>query len=318
MYRLLGSMPHLLTPIRCTPQYYHKIWGGGRLAPTGGDKHIGEVWLLSALAGQETPTEGDDYEGASLDALVTRYGDRLLGRGQTARCGGAFPLLIKLLDAKTDLSVQVHPSPDEGGKDEIWYFLETEPTSHICLGLTEPMTADALRSVIERGDLMHYLHWEPVRPGEAIALPAGTIHALGAGSMLIEVQDTSDTTYRLYDYDRVDDSGTRRTLHIEEALRSATLEPHRLDARHLPLGTPRFVCRELVVTREAPQTITTDGTSCAILVGISGSIELGGDSAGSWQLAPHEALLLPAETLPMQVASGEGKALMITLTPAEL
>ena len=284
----------------------------------GGDKHIGEVWLLSALAGQETPTEGDDYEGASLDALVTRYGDRLLGQGQTARCGEAFPLLIKLLDAKTDLSVQVHPSPDEGGKDEIWYFLETEPTSRICLGLTEPMSADALRTVIERATLMDYLHWEPVRPGEAIALPAGTIHALGAGSMLIEVQDTSDTTYRLYDYDRVDDSGAKRTLHIEEALRNATLEPHRLDARHLPLGTPRFVCRELTATPDSAQVITTDGTSCAILVGISGSIELSGETSGSWQLAPHEALLIPAETLPMQVAPSEGKALMITLTPAEL
>ena len=310
-------MSRKLTPIRCTPQYYHKIWGGGHLAPTGGDKQIGEVWLLSALIGQETPTEDADYEGASLDALVVRYGDRLLGRGQTVRCGGVFPLLIKLLDAAADLSVQVHPSPEEGGKDEVWYFLETEPTSRICLGLTELMTADALRSVIERGDLMHYLHWEPVRPGEAIALPAGTIHALGAGSMLIEVQDTSDTTYRLYDYDRVDDEGARRTLHIEEALRSATLGPHKLASRQLPLGTPRFVCHEVTAKPNSSQLITTDGTSCAILVGISGSLTLSGDESEAWRLAPHEALLIPAETLPIRIAPGEGKALMITLTPAE-
>ncbi len=310
-------MSRKLTPIRCTPQYYHKIWGGGHLAPTGGDKQIGEVWLLSALIGQETPTEGADYEGASLDALVARYGDRLLGRGQTVRCGGVFPLLIKLLDAAADLSVQVHPSPEEGGKDEVWYFLETEPTSRICLGLTELMTADALRSVIERGDLMHYLHWEPVRPGEAIALPAGTIHALGAGSMLIEVQDTSDTTYRLYDYDRVDDEGARRTLHIEEALLSATLGPHKLASRQLPLGTPRFVCHEVTAKPNSSQLITTDGTSCAILVDISGSLTLSGDDTKPWQLAPHEALLIPAETLPIRIAPGEGKALMITLTPAE-
>ena len=310
-------MSRKLTPIRCTPQYYHKIWGGGHLAPTGGDKQIGEVWLLSALIGQETPTEGADYEGASLDALVARYGDRLLGRGQTVRCGGVFPLLIKLLDAAADLSVQVHPSPEEGGKDEVWYFLETEPTSRICLGLTELMTADALRSVIERGDLMHYLHWEPVRPGEAIALPAGTIHALGAGSMLIEVQDTSDTTYRLYDYDRVDDEGARRTLHIEEALLSATLGPHKLASRQLPLGTPRFVCHEVTAKLDSSQIITTDGTSCAILVDISGSLTLSGDDTKPWQLAPHEALLIPAETLPIRIAPGEGKALMITLTPAE-
>ena len=310
-------MSRKLTPIRCTPQYYHKIWGGGHLAPTGGDKQIGEVWLLSALIGQETPTEGADYEGASLDALVVRYGDRLLGRGQTARCGGVFPLLIKLLDAAADLSVQVHPSLEEGGKDEVWYFLETEPTSRICLGLTELMTADALRSVIERGDLMHYLHWELVRPGEAIALPAGTIHALGAGSMLIEVQDTSDTTYRLYDYDRVDDEGARRTLHIEEALRSATLRPHKLASRQLPLGTPRFVCHEVTAKPNSSQLITTDGTSCAILVGISGSLTLSGDDTEPWQLVPHEALLIPAETLPIRIEPGEGKALMITLTPAE-
>ena len=310
-------MSRKLTPIRCTPQYYHKIWGGGHLAPTGGDKQIGEVWLLSALIGQETPTEDADYEGASLDALVVRYGDRLLGRGQTVRCGGVFPLLIKLLDAAADLSVQVHPSPEEGGKDEVWYFLETEPTSRICLGLTEPMTADALRSVIERGDLMHYLHWEPVRPGEAIALPAGTIHALGAGSMLIEVQDTSDTTYRLYDYDRVDDEGARRTLHIEEALRSATLGPHKLASRQLPLGTLRFVCHEVTAKPNSSQLITTDGTSCAILVGISGSLTLSGDDTEPWQLVPHEALLIPAETLPIRIEPGEGKALMITLTPAE-
>ena len=310
-------MSRKLTPIRCTPQYYHKIWGGGHLAPTGGDKQIGEVWLLSALIGQETPTEGADYEGASLDALVSRYGDRLLGRGQTARCGGVFPLLIKLLDAAADLSVQVHPSPEEGGKDEVWYFLETEPTSRICLGLTEPMPPDALSSVIKRGDLMHYLHWEPVSPGEAIALPAGTIHALGAGSMLIEVQDTSDTTYRLYDYDRVDDEGVKRTLHIEEALRSATLGPHKLASRQLPLGTPRFVCHEVTAKLDSSQLITTDGTSCAILVGISGSLLLSGDDTEPWQLAPHEALLIPAETLPIRIAPGEGKALMIILTPAE-
>lgn len=311
-------MSRKLTPIRCTPQYYHKIWGGGRLAPTGGDQQVGEVWLLSALAGQETPTEGDDYEGASLDALVARYGDRLLGQGQTARCGGAFPLLIKLLDAATDLSVQVHPSPQEGGKDEIWYFLETEPTSRICLGLTEPMSADALRDITKRATLMDYLHWEPVRSGEAIALPAGTIHALGAGTMLIEVQDTSDITYRLYDYDRVDDEGAKRTLHIDEALRSATLEPHRLDARHLPLGTPRFVCHEVTAKPDLSQTITTDGASCAILVGISGTLALCGDESETWRLASHEALLIPAETLPLSVAPGDGKALMITLTPAEL
>lgn len=310
-------MSRKLTPIRCTPQYYHKIWGGGHLAPTGGDKQIGEAWLLSALIGQETPTEGADYEGASLDALVSRYGDRLLGQGQTVRCGGVFPLLIKLLDAAADLSVQVHPSPEEGGKDEVWYFLETEPTSRICLGLTELMTADALRSVIERGDLMHYLHWEPVRPGEAIALPAGTIHALGAGSMLIEVQDTSDRTYRLYDYDRVDDEGARRTLHIEEALRSATLGPHKLASRQLPLGTPRFVCHEVTAKPNSSQLITTDGTSCAILVGISGSLTLSGDDTEPWQLVPHESLLIPAETLPIRIEPGEGKALMITLTPAE-
>ena len=135
--------------------------------------------------------------------------------------------------------------------------------------------------------------------------------------MLIEVQDTSDTTYRLYDYDRVDDEGAKRTLHIEEALRSATLEPHKLDARLLPLDTPRFVCHEVIAIPDSSQLITTDGMSCAILVGISGSLLLSRDDTEPWQLAPHEALLLPAETLPMRVAPGEGKALMITLTPAE-
>lgn len=306
-----------LTPLRCTPQYYHKIWGGGRLVPTEGDQQIGEVWLLSALKGQESLIDGGSHEGATLDMLVARYGDRLLGRGQTVRSGGVFPLLIKLLDAAADLSVQVHPSPSEGGKDEIWYFLEAEPTSRICLGVTEAMSSDALRTIIERGELTRFLHWEPVQRGDAIALPAGTIHALGAGSMLIEVQDTSDTTYRLYDYDRADAAGAKRTLHLEAALQHATLEPYGMLTRQLPLSTPHFICSELVAAPAQPTCIDTAGMSCVILVGISGLIEIELQIGESWLLHPHEAILLPAEILPVMVAQGSGSALVITLTPAE-
>ena len=315
-------MPHALTPlrpIRCTPRYYNKIWGGGRLAhATSEERKIGEVWLLSAIPCQETIIAEGYYKGYTLDTLIALYGDRLLGQGQTTRHGNTFPLLIKLLDASEDLSVQVHPPRECGGKDEIWYFLKTETTSRICLGLTKVMSSHDLKSIIECGGLTDYLLWEPVRRGEAVSLPAGTIHALGAGAMLIEVQDSSDITYRLYDYDRIDENGDKRTLHIEQALRSVHLDSYPISSRQLPLSTSRFACSELRVLSTTSQIIDTHRKSLVILVGISGMIHLchDGEMEEVWQLLPHEAILLPAETLPMKVLQGEGSALMITLTPA--
>ncbi len=216
-------------PLVFEPILKRRIWGGRRLERLGKklppDTPIGESWELADLEQDQSVVRSGPAQGRTLGELVRTWGPDLFG--DVELFAGRFPLLIKFLDASQTLSVQVHP--DEamarslGGsvrvKNEAWYVIDAEPDGAICRGVREGVDRAAFASAVREGRVADCLRRTPVRAGDCHYLPSGTVHALGAGVLVAEIQTPSDTTYRLYDWDRVDPAtGRPRELHIEQAL----------------------------------------------------------------------------------------------------
>jgi len=229
-------------PLLLEPIPVERPWGDRRLVRACGKRfppeaRIGESWET----GNEARVRSGPLAGRTLGELVAQFGAELLGqRGRAAsEPFGDFPLLIKLIDADDVLSVQVHPDDEQAaplgqrGKTEAWHILAADPGAELIVGLTEPLDPPALRQRIARGDLPQVLAHLPVQPGDTVVVPAGTLHAIGPGILLYEIQEQSDVTYRFYDWGRVDTQGRGRPLHIEEGL--AVLRPERRAQRTRPL-----------------------------------------------------------------------------------
>ncbi|MBX6753743.1 MAG: mannose-6-phosphate isomerase [Thermorudis peleae] len=248
-------------PLVLEPRYDERPWGDQRLAtilgkPCPADRPIGESWETGPTA----RVLNGPLAGVSLHELVQRDPRGLLGeRGQ--RVSGSFadfPLLAKFIDANQTLSVQVHPNDEQAqplharGKTEAWHILAAEPGSFLITGLTRFVATDELRAALTAEQLDPLLERVVVRPGETVFVPAGTIHAIGAGILLYEIQEASDVTFRLYDWGRRDAQGRTRPLHVEEAL--AVLQPRRHARRVRPLAldpirTVLAACRYFVLER---------------------------------------------------------------------
>ena len=201
------------------PQYRERVWGGQRLRRS--DPPIGEAWILY---GPSVVSTGP-HAGETLDGLMAAYGADLMGADVARRFPMRFPILIKLLDCADWLSVQVHPNdeqarrlvgPDEFGKTEAWYFLEAEPGARIMAGVRPEVDGSALAAALREGRVLDIANYVEIRSGDALMIPAGTLHALGPGLLLYEIQQASDTTYRAYDWGRPQSTGRR--LHIEESV----------------------------------------------------------------------------------------------------
>ena len=210
------------------PQFKPRVWGGRRLAERFGletDEPIGEAWVVF----DENKVASGPYAGRVLAEVLPELGETFLGRAVVERYGYRLPLLVKFLDTADWLSVQVHPDDayaraheaESGwlGKAEAWVVLEAEPGAQIVYGVKRPVTRKELRAAALDGSILELLNFAPVRAGDVIYVPPGTIHALGPGLLVLEVQQRSDLTYRLYDY------GRGRALHLDRALDVARLEP---------------------------------------------------------------------------------------------
>ncbi len=216
-------------PLKSVPIFKERIWGGQKLQnafdknlPAG--QKIGESWELADLPSDKSIIANGELAGQTLASVVERYPEQMLGVREAPK---PFPLLIKLLDAQDVLSVQVHPAPETcrrmgtgDTKTECWYIVDAEPGAVIYKGLKEPVSREQFAQAIADGTTADLLAEIPVQPGECHFLPAGTAHAIGAGLLIAEIQTPSDTTYRVFDWNRVDDTGQPRQLHIEEALES--------------------------------------------------------------------------------------------------
>ena len=205
------------------------IWGGTEIERLKHlpceEKNIGESWEISSVAGHESEVDGDSAEsGLRISELIDRYKGALVGNKVYARHGNSFPLLIKFIDAHSDLSVQVHPDDELalkrhscGGKTEMWYIMRSAPGARIVSGLSRELTKEEYRKLSGGAGILDFLAVHESHPGDVFFLPAGRIHSIGAGNLLVEIQQPSDITYRVYDYDRRDSSGRTRELHVEDA-----------------------------------------------------------------------------------------------------
>lgn len=204
------------------------IWGGDKIAPFKEIEtdltQIGESWEISGVKGSESIVASGPDEGLSLSELLQKYGANLLGKKNYQKYGDHFPLLIKFIDARRDLSVQVHPDDELAsargsrfGKTEMWYVLGTEKDAVLANGFNREVDPKEYRELVESGKIMEVLNFNPITPGDTFYIPAGRVHAIGKGTFVVEIQETSDITYRLYDYKRRDANGNERELHTDEA-----------------------------------------------------------------------------------------------------
>lgn len=203
------------------------LWGGQKLhrynRPMNANGKIAESWEISAHPNGESIVQNGKYAGIPLSELCEKFPEELLGPN---RASDKFPFLVKFIDAADDLSVQVHPnnkqasklSPPSYGKNELWYILDAPCNAKLIAGVNEDTTAEMIKEAAIKGDMSSVLKYQDVRQGQVVNIPAGTVHAITSGLMVCEIQQNSDITYRLYDYDRIDKDGKKRELHIDKAV----------------------------------------------------------------------------------------------------
>ncbi len=219
----------MLYPLKFSPILKDKIWGGTKLKsifnkPAETDK-LGESWELSGYEGDESVVTNGFLAGNNLSELIEIYMGELIGEKIYDQYGLSFPLLFKLIDANENLSIQVHPGDEVAaerhnsfGKTEMWYVLDADPGAVLIIGFTKDCTKEEYLEALENGKVEDLLQKVPVKKGDVFFIPAGLVHAIGKGVMVAEIQQSSDITYRIYDYKRVDDKGNERELHTEQAL----------------------------------------------------------------------------------------------------
>lgn len=302
-----------MEPLFFEPYFRPQIWGGRRLEsilhkalpPTG---TFGESWEVSAHPHHVSRVAGGDFAGQSLDQLTARYPAELLGHSSAKR----FPLLVKFLDCEELLSVQVHPNDEqagplageEQGKSEAWYVIAAEPGARVYAGLKPGVDRSKLTESLAKGTVAECLHQFTPQAGDVIDLPAGTVHAVGGGVLLAEVQQSSDATFRLFDWNRVGPDGKPRALHIDPALAAidwsaGPVAPIRSQAKSSGsagelVRSPYFLLDRLDVSGSIRLSATG---RMRILIAVAGSMTLASvppKKKHRWTLSKGETVLLPA------------------------
>jgi mannose-6-phosphate isomerase len=216
-------------PLQFQPILKERIWGGTKLKSLL-NKHIssditGESWEISTVENEVSCIANGFYKGKSLLELINEYPNEVLGNSVFEKFGKQFPLLFKYLDAREDLSIQVHPNDELAasrhnsfGKTEMWYVMQADPNSNLIVGFKEKSSSEEYLKNLESKTILTLLDTKAVQKGDVFFLETGTVHAIGAGTVIAEIQQTSDITYRIYDFDRVDANGNTRELHVDLAL----------------------------------------------------------------------------------------------------
>ncbi|MDO3682100.1 type I phosphomannose isomerase catalytic subunit [Paenibacillus ehimensis] len=298
-------------PLQCKPEFKERVWGGRALEQFGlelPEGPIGEGWMIGDHPNGTTTVVNGELAGMGLDQIREQYGSEFFGSKGFSEKNGRFPLLIKLLDCQDDLSVQVHPNDHyerlpqgELGKTEMWYILDAKPGAKIIYGLKDGVTREQLAQAIEQNRILDCLNEVTAEAGDSFYIPAGTVHALGAGVLVAEIQQNSDSTYRLYDYDRLGLDGKPRELHIEDSLNviayensGATYMKTNLNAsgEWLTLArSPFFVTEKGRVEGSWPLQTSPESFVIHIICEGTGSIRW---ADGELNVKPGECYLLPA------------------------
>jgi len=290
-----------LRGLRLTPAYHERVWGGQRLRAA--TPPIGEAWIVDE---HDRIAEGPQA-GRTLGELATEWGEALLGRVPVGRTGSRFPLLIKLLDAADWLSVQVHPNDEEAvrlegagqfGKTEAWHIIEAAPHAQVICGLRPGTTPESFALAMRDGTVSELARYLDVTVGDTVFIGAGTVHALGPGLLLYEVQQTSDITYRVFDWNRPQSAG--RKLHLAQSAAVAdpaivgAVQPRPADEAAVAtlVSCPYFMLDRLLGTA-GPLDADTAGLSFHALTTIAGTARI--ESAGwAYDLGRFETVVIPA------------------------
>ncbi|MFW6269495.1 MAG: type I phosphomannose isomerase catalytic subunit [Bacillota bacterium] len=305
-----------LYPLKFKPVYKEKIWGGNKISKFFKRKlsreNIGESWEVTAHPNGVSVVKNGFLQGKKITDLIKESRKDLLGQ-VNIDTGGNFPLLIKFLDANQKLSVQVHPDNNyaqkvegEPGKTEMWYIIDCEPEAKLVYGLKPGTTRREMKKAIKQGNLENLLNEITVKPGEVYFIPSGTIHAIEEGILLAEIQQNSDTTYRVYDWNRTDAEGKSRPLHIDNALEVANFQqkPSSIKNkiltittqnynRHFLAACPYFVTEKLELQNSCNLKSEFTENKFIILMILDGSGEIIHKNT-KYQIKAGETIMIPA------------------------
>ncbi len=310
-----------MQPIKFQPLLKQTLWGGDKIVTF---KHldsqlenVGESWEISGVKDNETIVKEGPLKGKSLNEVVAELKDRLVGKENYQRFGDEFPLLIKFIDARQDLSIQVHPNDEiahkQGkprGKTEMWYLMESEPGAKLYCGLKKQITPDQYKEMVDNDTICDALAQYEVKEGDCFFLPAGRIHAIGPGCFLAEIQQTSDVTYRIYDYKRKDKNGNYRELHTKLAAESINYQVENDYRTHyvgrLNKGVSLVQCPYFctaVYDLNEPMTLDySELDSFVILIGLKGEGRITDNEGNEVSFMAGDTLLIPATTETLSVS----------------
>ena len=317
--------------LKFEPILKQTLWGGDKIIPF---KHldetlpnVGESWEVSAVEGSESVVANGADKGYTLPEMVRKYKDELVGEANYARFGSKFPLLIKFIDAKLDLSIQVHPGDELAkkrhnsfGKNEMWYVIAADKGAKLISGFSEEITPKEYKDRVHNGTFAEVLQTCTIEPGDVFYVPAGRVHGIGAGAFVAEIQQTSDITYRIFDYNRKDKDGKSRDLHTSQAMDAINFSDVQDDFRteyeriqNEPVemvASPYFTTSVYDMTEE----ITCDYSeldSFVIFICVEGSCRLTDDNQNEITLRAGETVLLPAAVQEVTIVPEGGRVKLL-------
>ena len=312
------------------PIYKTTLWGGNRILPFKGIEAdmqaIGESWELSGVAGNESRVATGADSGMTLTELLARDGAALLGKDNYSRFGNEFPLLVKFIDARQDLSIQVHPDDalawerhQSKGKTEMWYVVAADKGAHLRSGFAQSVTPDEYAASVGNHTITDLLADYSVHAGDCFFLPAGRVHSIGAGAFIAEIQQTSDITYRIYDFDRRDADGNPRELHTElakKAIDYTVQSDYRTHYDKQPdqpaklVDCPYFTTKLYELTQPFSLPLSKLD-SFVILVCVEGGGMVTDNNGSSMPLTCGETLLVPASVSQLQIVPKNGSTIKL-------
>ena len=323
----------MLYPIKFKSLLKERIWGGKDLQNYGkkitSTEPIGESWEISGVAGDVSVVANGALKGNTLQELIEIYMGELVGDKVYNQFGDEFPLLIKLIDAQDNLSVQVHPDDELSktrhnayGKTEMWYVVDHKPGAELLLGFNQEVDKAKYMNFLEKGELDKLLCKVPVQKNDAFFIPAGTIHAIGSGMLIAEIQQTSDITYRVFDFNRTDAKGNPRELHTDLAIDAieykvrndydVTKQP--VDNKLVELVSCQYFTTNTLQINGSAEFDVVDRDSFTIYMCLDGSAKIITDK-GEETITKGESILIPAI---VSTVTFEGKALMLETFIPEL
>lgn len=321
----------MLYPLKFKSITKDRLWGGQKLAqlfnkPSSTDT-TGESWEISGVPGNVSNVANGELKGKSLNDLINQYGPEIMGKSVIERFGNEFPILIKFIDAKLDLSIQLHPNDtlakerhNSFGKTEMWYIMDADPGANLIVGFNKDVRKEEYKTSLENDALLDLLNYEPVQEGDTFFINTGKIHAIGGGVLLAEIQQTSDVTYRVFDFNRKDKEGNLRELHTDLAMDAIDYEKkddfkvvysRNINESNTMVDCPFFKTNFLDLTSDFKPEIT-DRDSFTIYLCVNGEAQVSNET-GTTFIEKGETILVPACSKTIQIKTKGVKLLEVTI-----